>query len=408
MLTVLSVVLLGSILAAIPSGGFTPLLIGRGMQGLGFALMPLNMAVIRDSLPESRSGPAIALLSVAATAGVGISFPITGVIDEVAGLNATFWFGAFVAGLALVLGWPVLPPGRQTRRRPLDVLGALLLGGALLALLVAVTEGTTWGWRSPRVLVLLAAAAALAASWVRHERVALHPLVEMQLLRRAPVVVSNLAGLLISMAMYMFLPLLTDYVQTPRSAGYGFGATVVVAGLMLVPYSVLSTSMSRVATLIGNRIGAERVLPLGALVMAAATALFAVTAGALWEAFVATGLMGVGLGFSVAVMPGLIMRAVPAEETGSALGFYQVVRFIGFALGSAVSASILAGYTRAGQMLPQRTGFEVAIGGGAATCLIAAASSAWLGRRAPTGPGRSVRAAIPVATGEIAADPALD
>jgi sugar phosphate permease len=102
--------------------------------------------------------------------------------------------------------------------------------------------------------------------------------------------------------------------------------------------------------------------------------------GALWEGFLALGLAGVGVGFGFATMPGLIVRAVPPNETGSALGFYQVVRYVGFAIGSAVSASILAAYTSSGAAFPQREGFTVAMAAGSAMCLVAAVISALVGR----------------------------
>jgi predicted MFS family arabinose efflux permease len=381
-LAILTGVLCGSVLAAIPGGGFVLLLVGRGMQGLGFALMPLTMAEARDSLPLSRSGPVIAILSIASAAGIGLGYPTTGVLDDTLGLNATFWFGAVVAGIALGVSWAVLPASRQRSHRPLDVSGGAFIGAALLALLLAITEGHSWGWDSVQVISLIAAGVFLAWLWVRRERSASYPLVDLRLLRHRTVVVTNLVGLVLALAMYMFLPLLTDFVQTPASAGYGFGSSVVVAGLMLVPFSVLSASMSSVAAALGRRIGAERVLPIGAVLMAIAIAFFAVTGGALWEAFLATGIMGMGLGFSFAVMPGLIIRSVPPEETASALAFSQVIRFIGFALGSGISASILTAYTKSGQLLPERSGFTVAMVSGAGVCILAAALCLWLGRPA--------------------------
>jgi hypothetical protein len=56
------------------------------------------------------------------------------------------------------------------------------------------------------------------------------------------------------------------------------------------------------------------------------------------------GLLGVGLGTTFAAIPGLIVQAVPATETGSAMGFYQVVRYVGFSAGSALTASAVAAH----------------------------------------------------------------
>ena len=81
------------------------------------------------------------------------------------------------------------------------------------------------------------------------------------------------------------------------------------------------------------------------------------------------------MGFTFAAMPGYIVRAVPAHETGSAMGFYQILRSIGLAMGSAVSAVVLAAYTPAGSLLPSVGGFRLALLLGALLCLITAVLS---------------------------------
>ena len=383
-LTAIGGVFAGSLLAALPGNDFGLLLTGRALHGLGLGLMPLTMAVARDSLPEYRSGPAIALLSISTAAGVGLGYPVTGLLYGAFGLHAPFWFGAIVALISFVAAAAVVPNGAHLARRPLDTLGAALLGVALVAVLLAVTEGQAWGWVSARVIGLVAAGAVLGVLWVRREKRCEHPLVDLALLRHPVVVVTNASGTLIAIAMYIFLPLMTDFVQTPRSAGYGSGASVTMTGLMLVPFSVLGTSMSRVAARVGARLGQEMVVPIGSAVLAMAVVMFALPGGVLWEGFVTMGIAGVGIGFTFAAMPGLIVRSVPGRETGSALGFYQVTRFIGFSLGSGIAASILAVYTPAHQLLPERRGFTVAFAVGAAVCLLAAGVSASLIRRVPS------------------------
>ena len=383
----LGVVALGGVLAGLP-GGFLELVGGRAMQGVGLGLMPLTMAVARDHLPEERARPAIAILSIAAAAGVGLGYPVTGLLDEYLGLHSAFWFGAAVAAVALLACLPVLPASPIGQSRSLDIGGAVLLGVALTSFLVVLTEGQRWGWSSTKAIVLLAIAIVVGVAWVAWERRVDHPLVRLDLLRHRAVRGANLAALLIAAAMYMFLPLLTDYVQTPSRAGYGFGASVVVAGLMLLPFSVLSVSMSRVAAWFGRRVGERWVIPLGALVLAGAVGYFDRTGNHLWQSFVAMALAGIGVGFTFAAMPGLIVRAVPADETGSALGFYQVVRYVGFSSGSALAASLLAVYTHRGQQLPSRSGFVTAMAVGSGLCLLTAFLSVWWGREGgpePTG-----------------------
>lgn len=377
-LATLAAVVAGCAVAGLSRHDFALLVAGRALQGLGLGLMPLTMAVARDALPEARSAPVIALLSIATAAGVGLGYPVTGILEEAWGLDSPFWFGAVVAALALAAAAVVVPSARNLRSRPLDIPGALLLGGALVALLVAVSQGRPWGWGSVPVVGLLAGSVVLAVAWTAHERRTPHPLVDVRLLRHRVMAVTNLTAMLIALAIYMFFPLVTDFVQTPRSAGYGFGTSVVVTGLMLLPFSVLSTSMSRVAAIAAARFGRERVVPVGALVMGLGSLVFVVGGGALWQGFVAMGVFGAAVGCTFAAMPGLIVSAVPASETGSALGFYQVVRFVGFSLGSGVSASLLAAYTPAGRALPDRAGFSVAMVAAAGACVLAAAVAAAL------------------------------
>jgi MFS family permease len=127
-------------------------------------------------------------------------------------------------------------------------------------------------------------------------------------------------------------------------------------------------------------------LPVGSLAGAAAGIFFALFHTSLWQAFVMMGILGVGIGSSSAAIPGLIVHAVPESETGSAMGFYQVVRYLGFSLGSALTASILASHTAPGQSLPTLSGYTVVFWVGVVLCL-AAAVLAWFlpaGRNAPS------------------------
>jgi len=311
-------------------------------------------------------------LSVCAAAGVGAGYPISGLIADGLGLSAAFWFGAAVSGLALVCVIAVVP---STAGRPpveLDMLGALLLTAGLVALLLAIAEGDAWGWSSAVVIGLLVAAAVLLTAWVVQQLRAKAPLVELRLLRHPAVLTGNGCATVLGVAMYTYLSVITAYVQTPRLNGYGFSASVVEAGLCLVPFSIFSLAASRALPWLTRLVGPRLVLPIGSLVTACAGLFFAVFHTSLWQAFVMMALVGVGLGSTYAAIPGLIVGAVPERETGSAMGFYQVVRYIGFSLGSALTASILASHTPAGQHLPDEGGYTLALWIAVGICVAAA------------------------------------
>jgi MFS family permease len=372
----LAAVTVGGVIAAVaPSLGV--LVVGRALQGVGLGLVPMTMAAARDHLPRERVPATIALLSVCAAAGVGAGYPISGLIADGLGLHAAFWFGAVVSALALLCVFAVVPSSSARDAATLDVRGAILLTAGLIALLLAIAEGNAWGWTSTEVLGLLVVALVVLGGWIVQQLRAKSPLVELRLLRHPAVLTGDACAIVLGVAMYMYLSGVTEYVQTPRAAGYGFSASVVVAGLALVPFSIFSVTSSRLLPQLTALVGRRGVLPVGCLVVAVAGAFFATFHTALWQAFVMMAILGVGLGATFAAIPGLVVGAVPESETGSAMGFYQVVRYVGFSLGSALAASILAGHTASGEHLPAESGYTLVLWVGVAICVAAAALS-WI------------------------------
>ncbi|MFD3456363.1 MFS transporter [Streptomyces sp. NPDC058691] len=352
-------VLAGCVLAALPLG-FGCLVTGRALQGLGLGLTPLAIATARDALPPERSRPAVALLSITTVAGVGLGYPVTGLIAQSFGLYAGFWFGAAVSVLALVAAVVVLPPSPRRAAPRLDVPGAVLLGAALAGLLLALSEAELWGWHSVRLLVLAGICLLLLGVWVVHELRTAQPLVDLRLTRNRTVLTANVTALVAGLGMYLLLSLVTRFAQTPHEAGYGFGASVAVTGLVLLPFSLASLAAGRVVPLLARRATIAVVLPLGCAVSLAAVLAFALVRGQLWELFAIMAVAGFGIGWMFAVMPGMIVGSVPAHETGSAMSFNQVLRYVGYSTGSVLSAAVLQAHTTAGSALPTGDGYRTA------------------------------------------------
>ncbi len=358
-ITATAVVVLGSVLAALPLG-FPMLVVGRALQGVGLGLTPLTIATARDSLPAERSRPTVALLSITTVAGVGLGYPLTGLITQSFGMHAGFWFGALISGLALLAAVLVLPSTSHRTAQPLDVLGAVLLGVVLAGLLLVLTEGDAWGWGSARLVGLAVGSVVLLAWWVLHQLRTAHPLVDLRLARNRVVLSTNVTGLIAGIGMYLLMAMVTRFVQTPTSTGYGFGASMVVTGLVLLPFSAASVAASRVVPVLARRTSSAAVLPLGCVISLASIMIFLFARDSLWELFLAMGVAGLGVGCTFAVMPGLIVGAVPESETGSAISFNQVLRYVGYSTGSALSAAVLQAHTPAGRQLPTDSGYTAA------------------------------------------------
>ncbi len=362
----LGIVLCGGVLAALPLS-FTWLLVGRGLQGIGLGLIPLTIAAARDALPAPRARSAAAMLSVTVVAGIGLGYPITGLIAQYLGLHAAYWFGVVVAGGALAVAAGVVPSSGHRPSIRLDVAGALALGAALACLLLAISEGEDWGWSSGRLIGLLVGALVLLIGWVLLELFVSHPLVNLRLLRQGGVSTASVITVLAGIGMYLLMSLATRLVETPVSTGYGFGGAAVAAGLMLVPFSAGSVAANRIALALSRRTSPGLVLLLGSVALVAGMAVFSLARDGLWEIAVVMGVAGLGVGAVFAVVPGLIVQAVPPNETGSAMSFNQVLRYVGYGLGSTLSAVILQLRTPAGQALPSSAGYTV---GGLVSCAI--------------------------------------
>ncbi|XVQ90339.1 MFS transporter [Microbispora siamensis] len=364
-LATLAVVVAGSLLTVVPLP-FGWLLAGRVAQGAGLGLTALMMGVARDHLPAARSGPAIALLSVASTIGIGIGYPLAGLLTDVAGLRTAYGVGLLITTVALTTAWRSVPRPPAGRSATVDMPSAMLLGTGLLALLLAISNTAVWIHRPERAVALVAAAAVLLGAWVRRERRCAAPLVDLPLLRNPAVAGADVVMLLGGIGMYLLLTLVTRYVQTPASAGYGFGVGVFVASLVLVPFSTLGFIGGRLVRPLRARLTPAAVLAAGGAAVLAALMLFALARGQLWLAFAVMGVLGLGVGVFSAAMPAAILAVTPAQETSSAMSFNQVVRSVGFSIGSALGGLTLAAHTPAGSAFPAESGYTAAAWLGAA------------------------------------------
>ncbi len=358
-LVTLAVATTGGLLTALPLG-FASLLFGRALQGVALGLTPLTIAVARDTFDGPLRRSAVSLLSVTTVAGVGIGYPTAGIITHYAGLRAAYATGAVVTALALLTAAFLVPPSRPRPSRRLDVLGAALLGACLSGLVFAVSNAADTTITPATLLAVVAASLCTGVLWIRHELRVVYPLVDVRLIRNRFVLAAGLTVLLGGASIYMLSSLIIRLVQTPTATGYGYGSTVIVAGSMLIPMSVLSFAASRFTPALTRYLTPATCLPLGCAFLLAASVIFATTRSHLWELYAVMALSGFGIGIVFAAVPGLIIRAVPASETGSALGFNQVLRTIGFAFGSALSALILQSRTPDGHALPTADGYTTA------------------------------------------------
>ena len=110
------------------------------------------------------------------------------------------------------------------------------LGAAVIGVSVVLSEGGGWGWTSLRSLSW-SSHVVLVGLWIVHELRVTDPLIDVRQVRNRSVLTADVSAFLIAMAMYLFLPIIIEFVQIPVASGYGFGTSILVSGLVFVPLS---------------------------------------------------------------------------------------------------------------------------------------------------------------------------
>ncbi|MFE3627270.1 MFS transporter [Streptomyces goshikiensis] len=381
-LVTLAVVVAGSALTVLPLP-FAWLLAGRAAQGVGLGLTALMMGVARDHLPEERGAAVIALISVVSIIGAGVGYPLAALLAELGGVRATYGLGLVVTAAALLTAWRFMPEAPEGRSAHVDVAGAVVLAAALLLVLFLAGERNLWSRHLAVAAGLAVVAVVLLCVWAVIELRSTTPLVDVRAVRHPAVAGANLAMLVGGIGMYLLLTLITRYAQTPHGAGqgYGFGLTTFVAGLVLIPFSVLGFVAGKLTPRIRTRIAAPLLLAGSAVVVGGAFALFAVARSDLAELFAAMGVLGFGVGGFSAAMPGVILAVTPKSETSSAMSFNYVVRSVGYSLGSAIGGLILTAGTGPGHLFPDDSAYTTAALVGIGAMAITTLTSLALARR---------------------------
>lgn len=344
MVVCLAIMVAGSGVAAIGSS-FVWLIIGRTLQGFATALIPVGISIMRDELPKEKMGSAVALMSATLGIGGAMGLPLAGVLYQSLGWASIFWVSAAAGLLLLVAVVLVVPESKVLTRGRFDYAGALVLSAALAALLLAISKGGSWGWGSEPVLLLFLAAGILLAVWVPFELKVSQPMVDLRTSSRRPVLMTNIASLLIGLAMFANMLLTTQQLQLPASTGYGFGLSVIAAGLCMVPSGIAMVVFAPISGRIIRTFGGKTALMAGAVVMIVGYVGRVFFYDSIAWVIIGSTVVSVGTAIAYASMPTLIMAAVPITETASANGLNSLVRSIGTSTSSAAVAAVLTSVT---------------------------------------------------------------
>jgi EmrB/QacA subfamily drug resistance transporter len=329
------------------------LIVARAFQGFGAAgIMPLSLTLIAGAVSEKLRPLAIGIWGGVAGLGVATGPLVGGAVIEGWNWEAIFWLNVPIGIVSIPLALFALPNTFGAKLRA-DVLGLLLVGLGVLAVVFGIVRGNPAGWDSFQVVGSLTIGGILLLAFVLWEMRAPAPLLPLRLFRDRSFAVANIIGLTFSFGVFGSIFILIQFLQIVQ------GHSPLQAGVMTMPWTMAPMVVAPLAGLIAPRVGTRILIIVGLALQStgvfwiAATASRDVAYTTLVPAFV---LAGIGMGLVFAPISTAVLATMKGEDHAKASGTNSTLREIGVALGIAVLTAVFTG--AGGQLTP--TGYVAA------------------------------------------------
>jgi len=352
-------VVASALCAAAPGAGW---LIGaRVVQAAGGAvLMPTSLALLLAEFSGRQRAVAVAIWSATGAVAAGAGPPIGGLLVQAS------WRWVFLVNLPIglvtaVIAARILSESRdpEGKRFP-DLAGAVMLVLASSALMLAIVQGQSWGWTSPRITTLFAGSVVLAAGFLYWSSRHPAPVLELGLFRARAFSAANISGTLFFAAFGAML--LASVLFLTRV----WHEDILTAGLQIAPGPIAAAAFAVPGSLLSRRFGERTIAAIGSVLFAVAGLWWLRTVGLQPQyasEFLPGWLIGgAGVGFVIPTLASAAAAALPAARFATGSAVYGMTRQFGLALGIAILIAVL-GTPRGAQVLPAfRTGWEVTVG----------------------------------------------
>ena len=333
----------GTLIAAL-SNSLGMLIFARVIQGVAGGIFPLAFSIARDEFPAKRVAGSIGLMSSILGVGGGFGLVLGALIAQHLGWHWLFWIPLIVTLIAAAATWKWIPESPVRAPGRVNWIAATVMTVGMSLLLIGIAQTSTWGWGGARSLALMLGGLIVIALWIALEVRSDNPLIDMTMMRIRGVWTTNVAAFLIGGGMYASFIVFPQFAQLPRSTGFGFGASVVVSSLYLLPAAVGMGALGSVAGQVARRYGSKLALIVGTGLSAVAFLWSALQHGHPYDILITTALLGVGIGLAFSALGNLMVVAVEPHQTGVATGMNTVMRTLGGALGGQISATFIAGH----------------------------------------------------------------
>lgn len=323
------------------SGSFPVFIAARAVQAIGAVMfVSVGPAMVSAYLPQELKAKAMGTTFAFAALGMTIAPVVGGVLTQYLSWNWIFYINIPIGIVAVLLGIHAIPPGVSRKlTHAFDRAGAILIGIGLTSLLYAMSEGPSAGWTDPVILGCLAVAVISLFAFVRCERTASDPLLDLHLLQKKNFFLTSLALVLVVVTYVGVLYLFPIYLQLVR------GYSPSVAGLIFTSLSVAVMVGGVLGGTLFNRAGGRRVnIASGVLILAGYLLLTVIRPDSpVWYMILCIVLIGLGFGMLLTSVSTMSMMAVPKKYQGMVSGFICLERFVPITIGVALFTILFVG-----------------------------------------------------------------